>query len=746
MHKIKVLITDDEVELCDKLKMILEEQWDNYIISTAYYGTEALSVLENKEIDVLVTDIRMPGINGIELMEKAKALREDLQTIVLTGHGDFDNAVEALRLGANNYFKKPVSVEVLHFAILNAWEKKELNRRLRKSEAQFRNIFEQNTVPMLLMNPETGSVINANRSASEFYGYSIQELAAMNVSDISMMTEEQVNERMQQVKSGEKKKFICSNRLKDGQIRAVEMHYTFLNTRIFSITHDIEKRIQAEKAIRKSGADLKKAKEAAESANRAKSRFLANMSHEFRTPLNGILGYTQILRRDETLTEYQQEAVNTIHSSGEHLLTLVSDILDISKIEARKMKLEPVDFYLPEFLNRIAEITRIRSRQKKISFEYKTISDLPAGVHGDEKRLRQILLNLLGNAVKFTGKGGVVFTVACQGPVATGTGKQVKIRFEVEDTGVGIPEEKLEEIFLPFSQIDRKGSQTEGTGLGLAISRKLVRMMDGELYMESTPEQGSKFWFDIDLPEAGCEVEEVKKTRNIVGYIPLAPPLEKRKSAASLLEEGRYKILIVDDAENNRASLKDILLPLGFEVSEASDGEDALKKVAEFQPDMILMDLEMPVMDGFESAVRIRDIPELENVVVIAVSGKISEQTREVSLAAGCDDYITKPVDTDNFLEQLKKFLKLEWIYKEKEEPCDETELETGPVIPPPKEETDILLNLAMRGDIFRIQKMAKEIERIGPEYIPFGKILHQLAKEFMIEEIQEFVEQYVDK
>jgi len=685
MHKIKVLITDDEVELCDKLKMILEEQWDNYIISTAYYGTEALSVLENKEIDVLVTDIRMPGINGIELMEKAKALREDLQTIVLTGHGDFDNAVEALRLGANNYFKKPVSVEVLHFAILNAWEKKELNRRLRKSEAQFRNIFEQNTVPMLLMNPETGSVINANRSASEFYGYSIQELAAMNVSDISMMTEEQVNERMQQVKSGEKKKFICSNRLKDGQIRAVEMHYTFLNTRIFSITHDIEKRIQAEKAIRKSGADLKKAKEAAESANRAKSRFLANMSHEFRTPLNGILGYTQILRRDETLTEYQQEAVNTIHSSGEHLLTLVSDILDISKIEARKMKLEPVDFYLPEFLNRIAEITRIRSRQKKI-------------------------------------------------------------RFEVEDTGVGIPEEKLEEIFLPFSQIDRKGSQTEGTGLGLAISRKLVRMMDGELYMESTPEQGSKFWFDIDLPEAGCEVEEVKKTRNIVGYIPLAPPLEKRKSAASLLEEGRYKILIVDDAENNRASLKDILLPLGFEVSEASDGEDALKKVAEFQPDMILMDLEMPVMDGFESAVRIREIPELENVVVIAVSGKISEQTREVSLAAGCDDYITKPVDTDNFLEQLKKFLKLEWIYKEKEEPCDETELETGPVIPPPKEETDILLNLAMRGDIFRIQKMAKEIERIGPEYIPFGKILHQLAKEFMIEEIQEFVEQYVDK
>ncbi|MDM8549279.1 response regulator [Desulfobacterales bacterium HSG2] len=254
--KIRVLITDDEAELCDKIKNVLEQGWDNYVISAAYSGTEAISCLEKVEFDVLVTDIRMPGMSGIELMEKSNQIREDLQTIILTGHGDIDNAIEALRLGANNYLKKPVSAEVLHFAIMNAWEKKELNRKLRESEAQFRSMFEQNDASMLLTDPDTGDIVNANMASSEFYGYSLSELTGMNIRDINMLPEEQFGEDMRHVKSGRKKTLIFPHRLKNGKVRTVEAHFTPLEIHDkhlhFSIIHDIEERRQAEKALRES--------------------------------------------------------------------------------------------------------------------------------------------------------------------------------------------------------------------------------------------------------------------------------------------------------------------------------------------------------------------------------------------------------------------------------------------------------------------------------------------------------------
>ncbi len=250
---VKVLIADDEVELCDKLKSVLERGWSDYTIRTVYYGTEALSALEKKEFDVLVTDIRMPGMNGIELMKRSKKIRQDLETIVLTGHGDLDNAIEALRLGANNYLKKPVSAEVLHFAIMNAWEKKKLNRRLRESEAQFRSMFELNSAPMLLSDPETGEIVHANKSSSEFYGYPLSELTTMKITDINMLSKDT---EMAHVKVGRKKHFALSHRLKNGEIRGVEVHSTVLKVSerclIFSIIQDIEDRRRAEEALRES--------------------------------------------------------------------------------------------------------------------------------------------------------------------------------------------------------------------------------------------------------------------------------------------------------------------------------------------------------------------------------------------------------------------------------------------------------------------------------------------------------------
>ena len=230
------------------------------------------------------------------------------------------------------------------------------------------------------------------------------------------------------------------------------------------------------------------------------------MSHELRTPLNGILGYTQIFKRDHSLTDKQHAAIEVMHHSGEHLLAMINDILDLSKIEAEKMELEPTEFHLPQFLRSLRDITKIRAEQKGIAFEIDLASDLPQGVYGDEKRLRQVLLNLLGNAIKFTQKGRIIFQVECHhspDPLKKRDEKndeQKIIRFTVTDTGPGMPAEQFDEIFLPFHQTGEKLIQADGAGLGLAISQRLVRMMGGEMYVESTVGQGSRFWLDIELP------------------------------------------------------------------------------------------------------------------------------------------------------------------------------------------------------------------------------------------------------
>lgn len=284
---------------------------------------------------------------------------------------------------------------------------------------------------------------------------------------------------------------------------------------------------------------LQKAEKTAQSANRAKSDFLANMSHELRTPLNGILGYAQILKRDKSLTNSQKDNVGIIYQCGDHLLNLINDILDLSKIEARKMELHPTDFHFPEFLQGIAEICRIRADQKGICLIFEQITQLPTGVKADEKRLRQALINLLGNAVKFTETGGVAFKVGYH---------EGKIRFQVEDTGVGMASEQLEEIFLPFQQVGDHSRKAEGTGLGLAITRQLVQMMGGKIQVKSTFGKGSIFFFDLDLPEVSQYADIVKEEqRNIQGF-----------------NGYKRKVIVADDRPENRSILVKMLSPLGF--------------------------------------------------------------------------------------------------------------------------------------------------------------------------------------
>lgn len=500
------------------------------------------------------------------------------------------------------------------------------------------------------------------------------------------------------------------------------------------------KNMQLQQEIR----DRQRAETAAEAASRAKSQFLANMSHELRTPLNGILGYAQILEKGKALTEQQKNGIYIIHRCGDHLLTLIEDILDLSKIEAQKMELYLTDFYLPEFLQSIVNICQIRAEQKEISLVYKMLSTLPKFVRADEKRLRQVLLNLLGNAIKFTEKGGVTFQVS---------DRNGKLHFQVEDTGIGMAAEQLEEIFLPFQQVGEYRRHVEGTGLGLPISRRLMQMMGSDIHVESTLGKGSVFWFDLDLPKIS-QLAEVSSTESgrIVGF-----------------EGDKRKILVVDDKESNRSVLVNMLEPLGFETALATDGLDGIAK-ARFKPDCILIDLVMPAMDGFEATRQIRMLPEMAGVVVLAVSASVFDFNRQQSQEVGCDDFLPKPIREAELLEKLRIHLGLNWIYEEKDEVVrmkDENKhplhttlregalakldeviassgftLETS-IVPPPAEEMAVLLDLAMMGDLGGILEQTARIEVLDRQYIPFALHLRQLAKTYKERQILEFVKKY---
>ncbi len=493
--------------------------------------------------------------------------------------------------------------------------------------------------------------------------------------------------------------------------------------------------------------ERQRAEEAAAAANQAKSEFLANMSHELRTPLNGILGYAQIFQKDKTLTDKQKKGINIIYQCGEHLLTLISDILDLSKIEAREMELYPKEFNFPEFLESIVQLYRLRTEQKEISLIHQTPSPLPGVIRADEKRLRQVLMNLLSNAVKFTEKGSITFTVDVishlslvigysknldKGQMTNDKGQIIKIRFQVEDTGIGIPPEQLEEIFLPFKQVGEDSRKTEGTGLGLAISRQLVQMMGGELKVKSTLGKGSVFWLDLEIPEVILQsgVKSFQKP-NIVGFL-----------------GSQRKVLVVDDKWANRSVLVNLLQPLGFEIAEATDGLDGINKAREFEPDIIFMDLVMTVMDGFEATRRLKMLPNFKYMVVIAVSASVFEFDQQQSQEVGCDDFLPKPIKKAELLEKLRIHLALEWVYEEIDNnvklPTPHSPIaDTHSLVPPPAEELAILLDLAMRGDLKSIAKRAAELEKLDEQFVPFATHLCQLVEGFKSKQILEFLKKY---
>ena len=491
-------------------------------------------------------------------------------------------------------------------------------------------------------------------------------------------------------------------------------------------------------------AELTEAKEKAEIASRAKSEFLSSMSHELRTPLNSILGYAQILRRDlhkqaqynNHLTINQDKGLKIIYQSGNHLLTLIEDILDLSKIEARKLELYLIDIHLNSFLSEVINIVKMQALEKDLLFHYEALPNMPTVIQGDEKRLRQILLNLLGNAVKFTDLGAITLRVTSLQP-AYEEDELLKqtLRFEIKDTGIGMNSQQLAKIFEPFEQVGDIERRAAGTGLGLTITKQLVELMGGKLQVSSELSKGSTFWFDVTFPIVESEMDLDKiitANRSVIGY--------KGK---------RRQILIVDDKEENRLVLQNMLEPLGFEITLGENGQQEIELAQKIQPDCILTDLVMPVKTGFEAVKEIRQIPAIQDVMIIAISASVLEQNRQRSRIAGCEAFIPKPVDQERLLALLQDYLQLEWIYEDLDS-SDSSSLvktkasSTETLIAPPPEEMEILYELAMLGSMKKIRERAIYLEQLGEEYAPLAAKLQELAQGFQEKAIVNLIKQYL--
>jgi PAS domain S-box-containing protein len=499
--------------------------------------------------------------------------------------------------------------------------------------------------------------------------------------------------------------------------------------RSLGAVQDITELKQAENRYKEANKQLIQAKNDAEAANLAKSVFLSNMSHELRTPLNAVLGFSEILAHDPQLNEKQKENLEIINRSGSRLLVLINNILDMSKIEAGRIELEfkPVDLHF--LLRDIGDMMRPRVEAKHLQFALELAPRLPQYVQLDMEKFRQVLINLLDNAIKFAKTGGVILRADAD-DVSSG---EWQLRFEVEDSGIGIPADEIGTIFEPFIQADRSANEQQGTGLGLAISRQLIHLMGGDISVQSTINKGSIFRFEIpaDVAEANADVDEMKQQIE-----------ETRQRVIGLaVDEPEWRILVVEDDSNNRLLLSRQLDFVGFKVREAVNGSEAIQQFEDWHPHFIWMDIRMPVMDGYEATRRIRALPGGEQVIILALTASAFKNQEERILAAGCNAALHKPYNESDVFTAMGEQLGLHYIYEERDESLNQeslAKLERDDLQGLPDEWLVKFLTLVRLGDI---NAMLMHTDTLAAEHAEAKAKLNHYIHEFQFQNLIKILE-----
>ncbi|AFZ08760.1 multi-sensor hybrid histidine kinase [Oscillatoria nigro-viridis PCC 7112] len=525
---------------------------------------------------------------------------------------------------------------------------------LAESEEKYRHLVETSQDIIWSCNAE-GHITFVNQAVKQIYGYEPEEMLGCSFSDFLAPGEIDWKWELQQRLLTGKTVFQYENIVlgKDGRkidvntkaIARMDAEGNIIGTT--GTASDITERKQAEIV-------LQKAKEEADRANRAKSEFLSNMSHELRTPLNAILGFSQLLARDPDLGADQQQYLGIITQSGEHLLVLINNILQMSKIEVGLVTLNNSTFDLHKMLKNTENMLKLQAEKKGLQLIFDCPPDLPQYIETDESKLRQVLINVVANAIKFTAEGGVNLRVKHEGLKTKNYGdippsESCCLLFEVEDTGSGISAEEMENLFKPFAQTESGKKAQEGTGLGLPISKQFVQLMGGKMTVTSTLGRGSIFRFDVkvSLPNA-VEIQVAQTARRVVGLEPGQP---------------EYRILAVDDRLESRLLLVRMLTSLGFAVQEAENGVQAVEMWSSWEPHLIWMDMRMPVMDGYEATKQIKAHLKGQATVIIALTASAFDEERSVILSAGCDDFVAKPFREQVILEKMAKYLGVRYVY-----------------------------------------------------------------------------------
>lgn len=707
--KSQILIVDDYPTNIKVLSDLLIEYGFEVLI--ARDGMNALQKLQRILPDIILLDVLMPGIDGFETCQRLKEQEStrDIPVIFMTALSDPVDKIKGLSLGAVDYITKPFQQEEVlarvntHLRIRhltkqleeqNAQLRDEARSRqlaeasLRLSEEKFVKAFRSNPGPMMILTLEEGRFLEVNQNFCKILEYPPEALLGKTIKELNIFCDPTECDRflavLQQDNVVSRQEWLFSTFL--GETKTLLVSAEIIHVReltcILAMMFDIT-------ACKKAAAELQQAKAAAEGANQAKSLFLASISHELRMPLTVILGYTKLMDRDESLNPQQREYLSVINRSGEHLFVVINDVLEMTRIESGLLTLNLEDINLEVFLKTIYEMLRPKAEEKQLQFTFEFDPEPCLYIQSDQTKLRQVLINLLGNAIKFTSQGTVSLRVSVASHLGEKTSldgdashpepssdhatpsSPIHLLFEVADTGPGITPDELEVLFDPFVQTEAGRRSQEGTGLGLPITQRFVQFMGGNITVQSTVGVGSVFTVKIPVALAYPleDDQTVQPKGRVIGLAPGQP---------------NYRILVVDDQTLNRKLLVKLFTTIGFEVQEAAQGEEAIAIYQSWQPQLIWMDVRMPGMDGYEATRRIRQLQVNHEAVnlsgyrsgvtaapqpivapkIIALTANAFEADRSAALAAGYDDFVCKPIQEASLLEKMSEHLGVRYLYQ----------------------------------------------------------------------------------